>query len=93
MPNIGCGDKELDRDALFFDYVLRGNQIDLTLFVPGIAAASTEEIVGLKAIGYLFLEAVAGEYDFETKITGIEFVDASAFQVSGTAQNAFARVG
>ncbi|HSY93541.1 MAG TPA: hypothetical protein VK812_19435 [Candidatus Binatus sp.] len=79
VPKIRTGDKELDRDAVFFDYVPVDDKIDMTVFIPGMADASTQDIVGLKTIGYLFLDAVIGEYDVETKIAGIEFVDAAAF--------------
>jgi|SRR5271166_1437387 len=79
VPKIRCGDKELDRDAVLFDYVREGHKIGLTVFIPGIGDASKEEIVGLKTIGYLLLDAVVGEYDVETKIGRIEFVDAAQF--------------
>jgi hypothetical protein len=44
-----------------------------------MAHASTAEIVGLKTIGYLLLDAAVGEYDVETKVAGIGFMDASLF--------------
>jgi hypothetical protein len=47
--------------------------------MPGLANGSANNITGLKTIGYLFLDAIIGEYDVETKLAGIEFVDASAF--------------
>ncbi|MGA8869370.1 MAG: hypothetical protein WB510_20510 [Candidatus Sulfotelmatobacter sp.] len=77
VPKIKCGDRELKRESLFFDYVGVEDKIDLTVFIPGMAGASKEEIVGFKTIGYLFLDSTLGEYDVETKIAGIEFVDAS----------------
>jgi len=79
IPAIQCGDKAIERDAVFFDYGLAGEKIDLTVFVEGIANGSAKDIVGLKTVGYLLLDATAGEYDVETKIAGIEFVDASSF--------------
>lgn len=79
IPNIRCGDKELDRDALYFDYVPADGKIDLTVFIPGMSTASKEEIVGLKTIGYLTLDSLIGEFDVETKIAGIELVDTSRY--------------
>ncbi len=78
IPKIQYADKALDRDAVFFDYDVVEEKIDLTVFIPGIADGSTQDILSLKTIGYLFLDAVVGEYDVETKIAVIEFVDASA---------------
>jgi hypothetical protein len=77
IPSIKCGDKELQRDAIFFDHATVGDKADLTLFMPGIRGASPQDVVGLKTIGYLMLDSVVGEYDVETRIAGIEFVDAA----------------
>jgi hypothetical protein len=79
MPVIHCGGKSLQRDEVFVDYTLNGDKIDLTVFVPGLANGSANDITGLKTIGYLLLDATIGEYDVETKIAGIEFVDSSSF--------------
>jgi hypothetical protein len=79
VPSIECGDKTIDRNQIFFDYVVIDNKIDLTLFLPGLANESKDGITGLKTIGYLFLDSTVGEYDVETKVAGIEFVDAAAF--------------
>jgi len=78
IPEIRCGDKALNRDAVFFDYIPAGDKIDLLLFIPGLAESSAEGVTGLKTIGYLLLDAAVGEYDVETKIAGIRFVDTSA---------------
>jgi hypothetical protein len=78
IPEIRCGDKTLERDAVFFDYIPAGDTVDLLLFMPGLAESSAEGITGLKTIGYLLLDAAVGEYDVETKIAGIHFLDASA---------------
>jgi hypothetical protein len=78
-PTIKCGDKALEREAVFFDYASAGDKIDITVFVPGLGNGSADDMIGLKTIGYLLLDAAIGEYDVETKLAGIEFVDASAF--------------
>ena len=78
IPEIQCGYKSIKRDAVFFDYIPAGDKIDLFLFIPGFADSSPEQVVGLKTIGYLLLDAAVGEYDVETKIGGIEMLDASA---------------
>ncbi len=75
IPSIQCGDIKLDHDAVFFDYAENGDRIDVTVFLPGIVNSSPERLAGLKTVGYLFLDAAVGEYDVETKIAGIEFVD------------------
>jgi hypothetical protein len=77
IPDIRCGDRALDRDAVFFDYIPAGDKIDLVLFIPGLAESSAEAVTGLKTIGYLLLDTAVGEYDVETKIAGIRMVDAS----------------
>jgi hypothetical protein len=79
VPTIKCGDKALEREAVFFDYASAGDKIDITVFVPGLGNGSADDMIGLKTIGYLLLDAAIGEYDVETKLAGIEFVDASAF--------------
>jgi hypothetical protein len=79
IPEIQCGPKSIKRDAVFFDYIPAGDKIDLLLFIPGFADSSQEGVVGLKTIGYLLLDAAVGEYDVETKIGGIEMLDASVF--------------
>jgi hypothetical protein len=79
IPEIRCGNKALNRDAVFFDYIPAGDKIDLLLFMPGFAESSADGVTGLKTIGYLLLDTAVGEYDVETKIAGIQFVDASAY--------------
>jgi len=79
VPEIRCGDKALNRDEVFFDYVPTGDKIDLLLFIPGLADSSQEALTGLKTIGYLLLDTTVGEYDVETKIAGIRMLDASEF--------------
>ena len=79
IPAIRCGDINMEHDAVFFDYVPNGNRLDVTVFLPGLANSPPERVTGLKTVGYLFLDASVGEYDVETKIAGIEFVDSSAF--------------
>ena len=37
IPDIRCGDKALNRDAVFFDYIPAGAKIDVLVFVPGLA--------------------------------------------------------
>lgn len=64
---------------MLFDYVPDSGKIDLTVFLPGLANGTPKDITGLKTIGYLLLDTVVGEYDVETKIAGIDFVDASEF--------------
>ena len=68
VPAIHCGDKILERDVVFFDYVPAGDKINVTVFMPGLANGSANDITGLKTIGYLFLDATIGEYDVETKL-------------------------
>ena len=77
VPDIQCGDKMLNRDAVFFDHIPAGDKIDLLLFIPGLSDSSPEGVTGLKTIGYLLLDSAVGEYDVETKIAGIQFLDAS----------------
>lgn len=77
IPSIQCGDINLNHDAVFFDYAEHGNRIDITVFLPGIVNSTPERLTALKTVGYLFLDAAVGEYDVETKIAGIEFVDAT----------------
>jgi hypothetical protein len=79
VPEIRCGDKALNRDEVFFDYVPTGDKIDLLLFIPGLADSSQEALTGLKTIGYLLLDTTVGEYDVEAKIAGIRMLDASEF--------------
>ncbi|HKW17474.1 MAG TPA: hypothetical protein VJO35_08210 [Terriglobales bacterium] len=79
VPQIRYAGKTVERDSIFFDYIPAGEKLDLTIFVDGMAGASREEITALKTIGYLLLDATVGEYDVETKIAGIEFVDSSMF--------------
>jgi len=76
VPEIQCGGRVLNRDAIFFDYILAGEKIDLLLFIPGLAESSTDGVTGLKTIGYLLWDAAVGEFDVETKIAGIRFLDA-----------------
>jgi len=64
---------------VFFDHIQAGDKIDLTVFIPELAGGSPTDITGLKTIGYLLLDAAVGEFDVETKIAWIEFVDASTF--------------
>ena len=78
VPEIQCGDKKLNRDAVLFDYIPAGDKLDLMLFIPGLSSSSPEGVTGLKTIGYLLLDSAVGEYDVETKIGGIQFLDASA---------------
>jgi hypothetical protein len=78
VPEIRCGDKALNRDAVFFDYIPAGDKIHLLLFIPGLAQSSADGVTGLKTIGYLLLDSAVGEYDVETKIDGIQFLDATA---------------
>jgi hypothetical protein len=51
------------------------DKIDLTVFMQGLAGGSAGDITAIKTMGYLLLDATVGEYDVETKIAGIEFVD------------------
>jgi hypothetical protein len=76
---IRFGDKALGGDAVFFDYAEAVDKIDLFLFLPGLDGSSVEGVTALKTIGFLLLDAILGEYDVETKIAGIDFVDIAAF--------------
>jgi hypothetical protein len=78
VPDIRCGGRRVVRESLRFDYVANGmKKIDLTLFIPGLAKASQEDRNELRSIGFLFLDAIVGEYDVETKLAEIDFVDAA----------------
>ncbi|MCU1272347.1 MAG: hypothetical protein JWN74_3641 [Acidobacteriaceae bacterium] len=79
IPRIQCGDRSIERDSVFVDYVLVGDKMDLTIFIEGLVNGSSKDINSLKTVGYLLLDATVGEYDVETKIAGIQFVDALAF--------------
>jgi hypothetical protein len=78
VPDIHCGGTRVVRESLRFDYVAKGmKKINLTLFIPGLAKASEEDRNELMSIGFLFLDAIIGEYDVETKLAAIDFVDAA----------------
>jgi hypothetical protein len=79
IPAIQCGDRTIELDSVFFDYVVVRDKIHLTVFIQGMASGSSQDITGLKTLGYLLLDATIGEFDVETKIAGIQFVDVSAF--------------
>jgi hypothetical protein len=79
VPEISFRDKTLRRVQIFFDCSSAQNKLNIYVFLPGLAQASTEDITHLKTLGYLFLDATLGEYDVETKIAGISFVDSNAF--------------
>jgi hypothetical protein len=79
IPSISFGGRMLQCDAVLFDYVETGDKLDVTVFLPGLNEDSDANRTALKTIGYLFLDATLGEYLVETKLAGIEFVDASAF--------------
>jgi hypothetical protein len=79
IPSISFGGRMLNREAVSFDYVETGDKLDVTVFLPGLREDSDTNHTALKTIGYLFLDATLGEYLVETKLAGIEFVDASAF--------------
>jgi hypothetical protein len=79
IPSIRCGETVIERDSVYFDYASAGDQIDLTVFIKGLVNGSSNDVNGLKTVGYLLLDASVGEYNVETKIAGIQFVDASAF--------------
>jgi hypothetical protein len=80
VPEIRYAGKTVHRDSVFFDYRGAGDQIDLTVFVQGLTStASADDVTAFKTIGYLLLDTTIGEFDVETKIAGIEFVDDSLF--------------
>ena len=79
VPSIRYGERTVERESILFDYALAGDKIDLTVFMRDLANGSSKDVTSLKTIGYLLLDATVGEYDVETKIAGIEFVDSSAF--------------
>jgi hypothetical protein len=79
LPTISYGGKTIQRESVFFDYVSTDDKIDLTVFMPGLAGCSEEETTVIKTIGYRLLDTTVGEYDVETKIAGIQFVDGLSY--------------
>jgi hypothetical protein len=78
VPDIRLGGRRVVGESLRFDYLANGmKKINLTLFIPGLAKASEEDRNELMSIGFLFLDAIVGEYDVETKLAEIDFVDAA----------------
>jgi hypothetical protein len=79
VPEITFRDRTLRREDLYFDYTAAQDKLNIYVFIPGLAQASAEDITNLKTMGYLFLDTTLGEYDVETKIAGISFLDSSTF--------------